>query len=119
MRANSPVRMDLRVGWRCVKLGHVQRNCRGRNSSGAVAAIAQNREPPVRVLDQKEVEAKVIQEREGRSTDREIRSGSTGVVGEGEATPSAKETASKGKEETAEGRRESSYKSYFVGKTKF
>jgi hypothetical protein len=26
--------------WRCRKQGHVQRNCKERNSSGAVAAIA-------------------------------------------------------------------------------
>jgi len=37
----------------------------------------------VRVLDQEEVEVKVSPEKEGHSADREIRSGSTDVVGEG------------------------------------
>jgi len=44
--------------WRCGKQGHVQRNCKGRNFSGAVAAIAPNGGPPVRVLDQEDVEAR-------------------------------------------------------------
>ena len=33
--------------WHCGKPGHVQRNCKERNSSGAVAAIVPNGEPPV------------------------------------------------------------------------
>ena len=68
--------------WHCGKQVHVQRNCRGRNSLGAVAVIAQNREPSVRVLDQEEVEAKVSLEKCGRSAGREIRIGTTDVVGE-------------------------------------
>ena len=39
--------------WRCGKQGHVQRNCKGHNSSGAVAVIVPNGGPPVRVLEEK------------------------------------------------------------------
>jgi hypothetical protein len=35
--------------WRCGKPGHVQKNCKERNSSGVVAAIVPNGEPPVSV----------------------------------------------------------------------
>jgi hypothetical protein len=46
------------TSWHCGKHGHVQMNCKGRNSSGAVAVIAPNGWPPVRVLGQEDVEAK-------------------------------------------------------------
>ena len=57
----------------------------------------------MRVLDQKEAEAKMSEKNEGRWTDSEIRSGTTDVVGEGRKPHnSAKETASKGKKVTTE-----------------
>ena len=65
--------------WHCGKPGHVQRNCKERNSLGAVAAIAPNGEPPVRVLAQEDVEANVCREEE--TTRSQIRSGTVDSVG--------------------------------------
>ena len=44
--------------WRSGKQGHVLRNCKGRNSSDAVAAIAPNGSPSAKMLDQEDVEAR-------------------------------------------------------------
>jgi len=60
--------------WRCGKQGHVQRTFKGHNFSGAVAAIAPNGDPPVRVLGQEDVEARAHLEKERHPTDSEIRS---------------------------------------------
>ena len=52
----------------------------------------------MRVLDQEEVEAKVSQEIEGRSSDREVRSGTTDVVGKGRGSrPPRKRRRQKGR----------------------
>lgn len=59
--------------WRCGKQGHVQRNCKERNSSGAVASVAPNGEPPASLLSQNGVEAKV-QGKEKSQTDTQINS---------------------------------------------
>jgi hypothetical protein len=60
--------------WRCGKPGHIQRNCKEKHSSGAVAAIVPNGGPPERVSSQGDVEANV---HEGESTqaDNRIRCG--------------------------------------------
>ena len=58
--------------WHCGKQGHVQRNCKGCNSSGAVAAITPNGGPSVKVLDQEDVEARTHREKERCPTDSEI-----------------------------------------------
>ena len=67
--------------WSCGKQGHVQGNCKERNSPGAVAAIAPNREPPVRVLGQVDVEANAHGEVEATQIGGEIRSGTIDSVG--------------------------------------
>jgi hypothetical protein len=67
--------------WRCGKQGHVQRPCKGHNFSGAVAAIAPNEGPLVRVLRQEDVEAKAHRQKEKRQTDSQIRSGTIDSVG--------------------------------------
>ena len=69
---------------RCGKKGHVLRNCKGRNSSGAVAAIAPNGGPSVRMLDQEDVEARAHRQKERRPTVSEIRIGTIDSVGGGQ-----------------------------------
>jgi hypothetical protein len=49
--------------WRCGKHEHVQRNCKERNSLGAVAAIVPNGEPPVKVSSQDHDEANAHREK--------------------------------------------------------
>ena len=61
--------------WRCGKQGYVQRNCKGRNSSGAVAVIAPNEGPLMRVLGQEDVEGKVHREEETTQTNSQIKVG--------------------------------------------
>jgi hypothetical protein len=57
------------------KQGHVQRNCKGCNYSGAVVAIAPNRGPLVGVLGQEDVEAKAHRKEETTQADGQIKSG--------------------------------------------
>jgi hypothetical protein len=72
---NGPTR------WRCGKQGHVQRNCKGQNSSGALAAIAPNGEPPVRVLGRKDVETNAHREEETTQTNSQLKSGTIDSIG--------------------------------------
>jgi len=67
--------------WHCGKPGHVQRDCKERNSSGAVAAIAPDGEPPVRVLGQVDVEVNAHGEVDATQTGSEIRSGTIDSTG--------------------------------------
>ena len=67
--------------WRCGKQGHVQRNCKGHNSSSALAAIAPNGEPPVRVLGRKDVEANAHREEETTQTNSQLKSGTRDSTG--------------------------------------
>jgi hypothetical protein len=67
--------------WHCGKQGHVQRNCKGRNSSGAVAVIAPNGEPPMRMFGQEEVEVNAHEEEETPQTDSQIKSGTIDSTG--------------------------------------
>jgi hypothetical protein len=47
--------------WHCGKQGHVQRNCKGHNYSGAVAAINPKGKPPVDLLGPEDAEANIVQ----------------------------------------------------------
>jgi hypothetical protein len=60
--------------WRCGKPRHVQRNCKGCNSSVAVAANVPSGESAVRVLGQEDVEANAHGEEEKTQADNQIRS---------------------------------------------
>ena len=87
--------------WRCGKPGHVQRNCKGCNSSGAVAVIAPNGGPPVRVLGHEDVEAKAHREEETTQTNSHIKNGTTDSTGRG-CHAVRERDLQKGKEETTE-----------------
>jgi hypothetical protein len=60
--------------WNCGKPGHVQRKCKEHKSSGVVATIVRNGEPPVTVSTQRNFEANVHKE-ETTEMDSQIRSG--------------------------------------------
>jgi hypothetical protein len=68
--------------WRCGKQRHIQRNCKGCNYSGAVAAITPKGEPPVSLLGLEDVEVNAYREVETTQTDL-IKSRTIDSIGEG------------------------------------
>ena len=90
--------------WHCGKQGHVQRNCKGRNSAGAVATIAPDGGSPARVLGQEDVEAEAHREKETFQTDSDIRSGTVDSVGgRGKPHPPQKRCHQRGRKKQLKG----------------